>query len=254
MQSELAVGLSELTAALLSTSDIEGSLYGSAEAISRMLPGQPMTAISIARTGRAPLTAASCVRARAADAIQYHLGCGPGLEAIETRQPIKVVDAAGEHRWGEYPTQVLAHGVRSIHSEPMAITPDDVGILNLYSAQPHEFDHPVTEAITLTAAHTGVLLSAVLATARQAALTDQLLDALASRSVIDQALGIVMGRRHCGREEAFAVLRETSQHRNIKLAVVAARLIHTVTGSWPEEPHFGAEDTRRAPRRYPGHN
>jgi Response regulator with putative antiterminator output domain len=65
----------------------------------------------------------------------------------------------------------------------------------------------------------------------QATLTDHLRAALSSRSVIDQAMGIVMGMQHCSPTEAFDMLRAVSQNRNIPLREVAAELIaRTVNG------------------------
>jgi AmiR/NasT family two-component response regulator len=64
---------------------------------------------------------------------------------------------------------------------------------------------------------------------------DQVDQALASRSVIDQALGIVMGQQRCTAEEAFGLLRMRSQSSQTKLRDVAADLIEHVTGQ-PAEP------------------
>jgi hypothetical protein len=43
--------------------------------------------------------------------------------------------------------------------------------------------------------------------------------------VIEQAKGIVMAQRECGPDEAFEVLREMSQHTNVKLHVLAEQLV-----------------------------
>lgn len=45
------------------------------------------------------------------------------------------------------------------------------------------------------------------------------------RSVIDQAIGILMAHQHCGPDEAFGLVRAMSQRRNIKLREVAANLM-----------------------------
>ncbi|HEY3648330.1 MAG TPA: ANTAR domain-containing protein [Streptosporangiaceae bacterium] len=39
---------------------------------------------------------------------------------------------------------------------------------------------------------------------------------LAFRSVIDQALGVIMAEQRCTAEEAFAILRTASHNRNVK--------------------------------------
>jgi len=51
---------------------------------------------------------------------------------------------------------------------------------------------------------------------------------LASMPVIEQAKGIVMARAGCGPEEAFDLLRRASQRANVKVHVMAARLVGQV--------------------------
>ena len=59
-------------------------------------------------------------------------------------------------------------------------------------------------------------------------LSDHLRAALSSRSIIDQAIGIVMAQQRCSPDEAFGLLRAVSQQRNIKLREVAANLVTAV--------------------------
>lgn len=50
-------------------------------------------------------------------------------------------------------------------------------------------------------------------------------DALASRLVIGQAMGLLMARQGLSTDDAFAVLARMSQESNVKLRDVAARLV-----------------------------
>jgi len=59
---------------------------------------------------------------------------------------------------------------------------------------------------------------------------EQLRQALASRPVIDQARGILMATQGCTSEEAWTILRQTSQLSNTKLHAVAAAVTAS-TGS-----------------------
>ena len=59
-----------------------------------------------------------------------------------------------------------------------------------------------------------------------------------SRAVIDQAIGIVMAQQRGTPEQAFAALRTISQRRNVKLRVVAAELVDTISRSGPESSSF----------------
>jgi AmiR/NasT family two-component response regulator len=65
-------------------------------------------------------------------------------------------------------------------------------------------------------------------------LLDQLDQALASRTVIDQAIGILMGQQHCTADEAFALLRMRSQSAQHKLRDVVAGLITRVSDQPPQ--------------------
>ncbi|MGK5551303.1 response regulator [Actinomadura kijaniata] len=55
--------------------------------------------------------------------------------------------------------------------------------------------------------------------------------ALDTRATIGQAVGIVMARRRCGPDEAFAELTRVSQHRNVKLRDLAGEIVRTVSGA-----------------------
>jgi AmiR/NasT family two-component response regulator len=76
--------------------------------------------------------------------------------------------------------------------------------------------------------------------AAQAVLTDQLRTSLASRAVIDQALGIIMGQQRCTAAEAFDILRSAAQNRNLKIREIAEQIITSITGQPPQEPPFHA--------------
>ena len=46
--------------------------------------------------------------------------------------------------------------------------------------------------------------------------------------VIEQAKGIIMAQQRCGPEEAFELLRQASQRTNVKLHVLAARIVEHI--------------------------
>ncbi|MEU7058660.1 ANTAR domain-containing protein [Streptomyces sp. NPDC046197] len=73
---------------------------------------------------------------------------------------------------------------------------------------------------------------------------EQLHRAMASRPVIDQARGILMAAHVCTSEQAWQVLRETSQRSNTKLRTVAAAV---TAGAQPDGPAL-PEDIRTALR------
>jgi hypothetical protein len=57
---------------------------------------------------------------------------------------------------------------------------------------------------------------------------------LDSMPVIEQAKGILMAQNRCGPDEAYELLRRASQRANIKVSVLAARMVEQIA---PAEPH-----------------
>ncbi len=72
--------------------------------------------------------------------------------------------------------------------------------------------------------------------ASHAALIAQLRSSLATRAVIDQALGIVMARERCTQARAFEIMRSASQNGNVKLRDLAAAIVTSVSGEPPQPP------------------
>ena len=66
--------------------------------------------------------------------------------------------------------------------------------------------------------------------AASADLAHQMQEAMASRSVIDMAKGILMAQNRCTPDEAFTMLSHASQRSNRKLRDIAAAIVQTQSG------------------------
>jgi AmiR/NasT family two-component response regulator len=53
--------------------------------------------------------------------------------------------------------------------------------------------------------------------------------AMDSRSIIDQAMGVIMAQNRCDADAAFAILTRASQNRNIKLREIARGTVMSVS-------------------------
>ncbi|MFJ8790670.1 ANTAR domain-containing protein [Streptomyces sp. NPDC102462] len=83
----------------------------------------------------------------------------------------------------------------------------------------------------------------------------QLKEAVTSHAVVDQAIGMVVALGRVTPDEGWAVLKEVSQHTNIKLRNVAEFiLIWGRTGDMPPEIGAALEDAldRYGPTQLPG--
>jgi AmiR/NasT family two-component response regulator len=65
---------------------------------------------------------------------------------------------------------------------------------------------------------------------------DGLKAALGTRTVIGKAMGIIIEREGVNETEAFEILKNMSQHSNVKLRDVAARLAEGAQPPGEEEP------------------
>jgi GAF domain-containing protein len=142
-------------------------------------------------------------------------------------------DLTTDPRWDNYRINALAQGVRSSISLPLIVDDTPVGALNVYTDSPRDFSAEDIRTAQAFAAQASAALALVMRYSEQLVLEEQLRNALSSRAVIDQALGIVMGQQRCDAAEAFNVLRRASQERHIKLADIAAQMITAVTGKPP---------------------
>ncbi|WP_171990799.1 ANTAR domain-containing protein [Streptomyces sp. JHA26] len=83
----------------------------------------------------------------------------------------------------------------------------------------------------------------------------QLKEAVVSHAVVDQAIGMIVVLGRVGPDEGWAVLKEVSQHTNIKLRNVAELiLVWGRTGMMPAEIRIALEDAldRHGPTQIPG--
>ena len=154
------------------------------------------------------------------DAKQYELREGPCYDAaVETAHVISP-DIATDPRFPEYGPYVVSKGVVAQAGLRLFDAPASQGALNLYSRRSGAFEDFSTLA-NLFAHQAAVAIGY----AREIA---DLNDAIRTRTTIGQAVGIIMERYELNDERAFAFLTRLSQHRNVKLRLVAAEIVADV--------------------------
>ncbi|MCQ9129762.1 MULTISPECIES: GAF and ANTAR domain-containing protein [Streptomyces] len=228
---------SQVTRWLLETDSLEGFLQTLAEAALALSRAQG-AGVTIEGDGEPMTVAGAGVAAMKLDEKQYGQDDGPCLESLRTGEEIHVGDMREETRWGDYPAYAVDCGILSTLSLPIAAHTGAAGALNLYAAPPHAFEDRDLGALRSLAAQAtgGIALARRISHTQEFA--DQLRTAMESRSVIDQAIGVIMGQRRCTAHEAFGVLRSASQRRNVKLRDVCADLITSLTGRPPTTPEL----------------
>jgi GAF domain-containing protein len=164
-----------------------------------------------------------------ADEMQYVRGYGPCMDAGRTATVLLITDTREETRWPDYTAHVAERGVLSSLSVPLPIQTDLIGALNCYSRVPAAYPKEAIEIAEELAAHVAVAVGNAVAYTDASTLVEQMRTALASRSVIDQAMGVVMAQNRCDADAAFAILTRASQNRNIKLRDVARSIVTNIS-------------------------
>jgi transcriptional regulator with GAF, ATPase, and Fis domain len=227
---DLAAALTELTGLVLAMPNVESLLTEVARLAARVLNPPASCGITLRRDHEPYTAATSDALAAHVDEVQYGEHAGPCLQTLDTGEQVYVRDLSAETRWGGYPTHALGYGIRSSLSLPLSGDGHTRGALNLYALTTEAFGPDQRNRAGLFAAQAGAALAIVTRQVRQVELSDQLRHALASRAVIDRAIGVIIGQRRCTAEAAFDVLRDISQRQNRKLRDIAAEIVQGLTG------------------------
>lgn len=222
-----------LQSLLLSFGDADAFLQGLAGLAAGLMPG---VSVGItARYGGSVLTVASSDgRAELLDETQYRNGGGPCLEALQTGLIVECTDLATETRWRPYTVAARGQGLHASLSLPLTAGGATLAALNVYSFDPDvALTGVVRHRYAAFAGQAAVLLRLATRQEQDGILLAQLEAALNSRTVIDQALGIIMMQQRCTSAEAFDLLRRQSQNSNRKLREIASNLVAQISGEAP---------------------
>ncbi|MEU6711028.1 GAF and ANTAR domain-containing protein [Nonomuraea sp. NPDC046802] len=156
---------------------------------------------------------------------EREIGEGPSIEARRSGGRTTVTDVLKENRWPRYDALATRWGVRSVLVLPIDVAPAQL-LVGLYSVRPGAFSpqgvHSLADMLT---EQVGVAMANMSEFEEVRTDAAQLQEALAGRSVIDQAKGIIMQTSGCGPEQAFEELRKISQHHQVKVADLARLLV-----------------------------
>ncbi len=138
-------------------------------------------------------------------------------------------------RWPEFGDAATEAGIVKMLSTPLQARDRTVGALNLYAVSDHAFADDGVALAGVFARHAGAVLANAAAYSDAESTNANLLEALATRQLIGQAMGIVMASERCSSDDAFDVLRRVSQHANVKLRDIAAELVRSTEPDPPRE-------------------
>ncbi|AWE53921.1 GAF and ANTAR domain-containing protein [Streptomyces nigra] len=206
---------------LLAQESVDATLGRITHTATELVEGCDAAGILVLRGDAVRTLAATDDLVVVSDRIQGELREGPCFDAARSRTGERVYRipdfTADAVRWPRYAPRAQELGVGSMMGFLLYTEDEDLGALNLYSRRPGAFAEASELAGWLLASHAAIAFSS----ARTHA---QMEEAVATRHVIGEARGILMGRHGLDETQAFDVLRRYSQENNVKLREVARQI------------------------------
>jgi GAF domain-containing protein len=215
----IAQALSDAAAMMNAPTSVEETLQAIARAAVITVPGFDHVGVSIThRDQRIETMAATDALVCELDEIQYKLHEGPCYDAIRGAGVMVVENARHDQRWPTYMPEAVQRGLRSQLAIGLYADEHSLGGINLYSTSLDRIEDDAVGVAELFAGQAAVALG-------RSRHDVQLDEALESRRLIGQAIGIVQERYKVDEDHAFEYLIRTSSTSNVKLRDIAAELV-----------------------------
>lgn len=224
-----STGTETLEHALARTQGLDTLLRDLTDRAVRQVPGTDACSVTVRRADRLMTLAGSTGLPSGLDLRQYENGSGPCVDAAESGEAQYSPDLAAETRWPPYTEYALATGVRCVLALPLAVEGETGAALNLYGVEPDSLALGL-DAARAFAERAADAVNEALRIERERASAPDVRTALLSRSVIDQAVGMLMARERIDAARAMERLRRVSQDRNVKLRDLCAQVVARASG------------------------
>jgi ANTAR domain len=226
----LARVFADIAEQLYDANSFDDVLLRIANAAVSTIAGCRMASVTLCERSEYRTAASTDPAATAVDQAQYKSHEGPCLDAVDT--PMVYAQSFPDERWPTLASGPTESGVQSALSYRLAAASSATadsggGSLNSYGVSPYAFNDTAQEIGLILAAHASVAVRAVDERSTLQSLRRDLQQVLLSRDVIGQAKGILMERLEITPEDAFDMLRRSSQRLNVKLRDVARGLAET---------------------------
>lgn len=151
---------------------------------------------------------------------QLEVGDGPMLHALTSAVAVHVEDPATETRWPLWSRLVAELPINAMLHVPLGTGASPIGALSLYHDKAHAFSLEDAQIGHILAAHASIAIAA----SRHEA---HLIQAMDTRRVVGQAMGILMERNDLTSDQATDVMRRYSRDSHLAPGATAQEIIAT---------------------------
>jgi GAF domain-containing protein len=203
------------------------------------IPAADMASLTV-RAGHGHRTvAATDEQAREADVLQHELRQGPCVSCMDSGRVLRADLVEARQSWPAFARAMRGTGIGSFLSVPLVVDRRLHGSLNLYGVHSRGFDRVDAALFELYTVAAEASLSGVHRYHEAREQIAQLERTLASRTLIDQAKGMIMATCGVDADEACTMLLRQCQREDLTLRELAAAL----TGQH-HRPRWTPEDCR----------
>ena len=232
---QLSAALAHAARTIGEARTLEETLQTIAETALLSIPGITDVGVALLDRGGNPVTkAATSDLVWELDRLQYSLDEGPCVQSLRDVSVVTAPRIRDDPRWPRYGPAAVKLGLKAQLAVKLSLdAPGTVGGLNMYSTESEDIDPQAPGIADLFATHAALAFGK----ARQ---VDDLHEALRTREVISQAVGLLMARYKLEPDAAFGFLVRTSSHSNTRVREIATRMIEhhiaEVNESHPSSP------------------
>jgi hypothetical protein len=191
-------------------------------------------AATLAPAQQAPLRGANNGRAAALAAVEQDLDDGPLAQAVEAGMPVVVgADGGTPPRWQAHRRRFLDAGYGEVLAVPVRLDAGMPCALVFFAPPDVPFGPEVVSHAIWFAGVAAKSLGLALDVRSARAAGDNLKAVLESRTSIDVACGVIMGRNRCSYPDAFGMLATASTQRSLQVRDVAEGLLRNLPRGAP---------------------
>lgn len=148
------------------------------------------------------------------------IGEGIAGKVVKDNKPVVVKDVRKEPDY-KYRDIATREGLVSMLSVPMCVKNKVIGVLNVYTAQPHDFTEREIEIISSIANQAAIVIENTELMVK----TQILQEELETRKKIEKAKGILMKEENLTEEEAYTKIRKFSMDKRKSIKEIAEAII-----------------------------
>lgn len=148
------------------------------------------------------------------------LGEGISGRVAQENRPVVIYDVQKDPHY-KYKDIAKKEGISSYLCVPMAVKGKVIGVINLYTSQPHKFTKSEIEVLSTVANQAALVIENTELMVKTKIIQEE----LESRKIVEKAKGVIMKEKRLGEAEAYRLLQKYSMDNRKSMRQVAEAII-----------------------------